>query len=169
MVGFVRDPRYYENYYLNQMEGGLPVFHGARHQRGFGVGRRIQRGSGFFRGIVSGIFPSAFPILKEGAKTVGKQLISSGAKVINDVMDGRNIKNAAQEHFRNAGESLLTTGVRKVHSTLEGRKRPIKRKKATKPARSKKVRKRKDIKGRHFFIAPCLSFINIPKNVQNLS
>ena len=60
----------HENYYLNQIGHGTPYFSGAAYQKGYGLG-----------GIFSSIAKSVVPLIKSGAKAVGKQVLQSGVCV----------------------------------------------------------------------------------------
>lgn len=76
----------YEDYYMSQSGNGVPVFQGARGQRGHGLGS-----------ILSGLFRSAVPILKKGLSFFGKQALRTGAQIANDVADGRSFKDSAKK------------------------------------------------------------------------
>jgi len=41
---------------------------------------------------LAGIGKAVFPLLKTGAKTVGKQLLQSGAQFVGDVVSAQNVK-----------------------------------------------------------------------------
>lgn len=74
----------YEDYYLRQSGSGMPVFQGARTQRGHGLGS-----------ILSGFFRSAWPLIQTGAKAFGKQVLRTGLQIANDVADGRKFKESS--------------------------------------------------------------------------
>lgn len=75
----------YEDYYLHQSGSGLPVFHGSRGQRGHGLGS-----------MLSGLFRSAFPLIKRGLASFGKHALKTGLEIANDVVDGSSFKEAAK-------------------------------------------------------------------------
>ena len=84
----------YEEYYLNQAKqkgGNLPAFHGARFQRGFGLGS-----------IFKGLFRWAVPHLKQGAKMLGKKALQTGVNVAQDVLAGENLKTAVKRQGKKA-------------------------------------------------------------------
>ncbi|MED5363038.1 MAG: hypothetical protein VX790_02535, partial [Bacteroidota bacterium] len=62
----------------HQYGGNLPAFHGVRVQRGYGLG-----------GLLKGLFRAAVPLFKQGAKTVGRTALKTGAKVAKDVLQGQ--------------------------------------------------------------------------------
>ena len=76
----------YEQYYLDQAKqigGNLPAFHGARFQRGYGLGS-----------ILKGLFRWAVPHLQQGAKMLVKKALQGGVNVAQDVFAGENLKTA---------------------------------------------------------------------------
>ena len=84
----------YEEYYLNQAKqkgGNLPAFHGARFQRGYGLGS-----------IFKGLFRWAMPHLQQGAKTLGKRALQTGVDVAQDVLAGENVKTATKKRAKQA-------------------------------------------------------------------
>ena len=63
----------YQEYYLNQAKqkgGNFPAFHGARFQRGYGLGSMFK-----------GLFRWALPHLQQGAKVLGKKALQTGVQV----------------------------------------------------------------------------------------
>ena len=60
-------PWYFFPWDIKQCGSGLPVFVGAKGQRG--------------HGILSGLFRSAVPFLKHGLKFLGRQAIKTGARL----------------------------------------------------------------------------------------
>ena len=87
---------FYRNYYAQQKGNGLSVFRGATVQRGRGIGS-------FFSKMMRG----AMPLLKSGAKAVGKQLLNTGASIANDLIDGQDLKTSATKNFSTGGKKLL--------------------------------------------------------------
>ena len=84
----------YEQYYVDQAKqkgGNLPAFHGARFQRGYGLGS-----------IFKGLFRWAMPHLQQGAKVIGKKALQTGVNVAQDVLDGDNIKKAISKQAKQA-------------------------------------------------------------------
>ena len=84
----------YEQYYLDQAKqkgGNLPAFHGVQSQRGYGLG-------GKFRGL----FRWAMPLLRQGAKVLGKKALQTGVNVAQDVIEGKDIKAAVSKRVEQA-------------------------------------------------------------------
>ena len=90
----------HEDYYTKQSEGELPVFYGARTQRGHGIGS-----------VLGGLFGRALPFLKSGAEILGKQALN----VATDVIDGKSFKESAKDRLK---EGIKHLQVRENHSTV---------------------------------------------------
>ena len=108
--------KFYEDYYIQQVGGNLPAFQGAYYQRGYGR-RRNQRGRGI-GGILSGLFRSALPMIKAGAKSVGKELVNSGIGLIGDVVRGKPVKAAATRRIKMAGHNLVNKGLNQLNNAV---------------------------------------------------
>ena len=74
----------YEDYYTMQSGGEVPVFYGARTQRGHGLGS-----------ILGGFFRSALPFLSSGAKIIGQQAMN----VTSDMIDGKSFQDSAKSRL----------------------------------------------------------------------
>ena len=113
------DTKAYENYYLSQVGHGGPYFSGGHYQQGYGLGN-----------ILSAISKTVMPLIKSGAKAIGKQVLRSGVGFASDVLQGKNAKQAAIDRAKTASSSLLQQAV------APKRKR--------KPVRVQKKRRRKN-------------------------
>jgi hypothetical protein len=60
------DTKAYHDYYIHQAGKRYPVFAGRRYQRGHGLGS-----------IFDGLFKAAMPLLKKGAKTLGREVLKT--------------------------------------------------------------------------------------------
>ena len=85
----------YEKYYLDQVGHG-EYFSGAAFQRGYGLGN-----------IFASLGKAILPLVKFGAKAIGKQALKSGAAFASNVLAGKNVKQAALERTKQAGSTLL--------------------------------------------------------------
>ena len=122
----------FEHYYENQlMKGGGDVFQGAIYQRGYGS-RRIRGGFGI-GGLFKTLFRVARPLIREVAKTVRKEAMSSGVRLLGDIATGHNPKTALKLRLKEAGKNTLHQSMRKVTKTMGGRiaPKPIKRRTST--------------------------------------
>ena len=79
----------YEDYYAGQVGGDMPVFHGAKYQRGHGLGSML---SGLFRRIV-------LPFLKNNGKTIAANALKTGMEVADDVLEGKSLKDSAKNRI----------------------------------------------------------------------
>ena len=131
-------PELYKAYYSNQAQQngrGLPVFHGARMQRGYGIGSFLK-----------GLFRSAVPLLKQGARTVGKTALSSGLNIANDILGGQNLKSSALTRANEARDQLKSRAMNAVRSAVGQTGKGIKRR-ATSKSRSQTQAKRRRTTG----------------------
>ena len=97
-------PRLYEDYYVNQVGHGLPVFVGGG---GGGGGGRRYRGHGF-GSLLAGIGRAVVPLLKKGGKALLKEGARTGLRVAQDVMSGQRLGSALKQRARQSGKRLLT-------------------------------------------------------------
>ena len=88
---------------------GIPYFAGPAYQRGHGIGS-------LFRGL----FRFAMPLLKQGAKAVGRQALQTGIQVAGDMLENRPIKESLRTRVREAGSSLRIKAENKVNQLLNG-------------------------------------------------
>jgi hypothetical protein len=80
----------YEDYYVRQNGGEMPVFAGARHQRGHGLGSML---SGLFRRII-------VPFFKNNGKTLASTALRTGMQMADDVIGGKSFKDSAKDRIR---------------------------------------------------------------------
>ena len=95
-VKYCCDSTAYQSYYLNQIGHDGPYFSGAPFKNGYGLG-----------GIFSSLAKSIMPLIKSGAKAIGKQALNGGLGFVSNVLAGKNAKEAAVERAKMAGSSLL--------------------------------------------------------------
>jgi hypothetical protein len=91
------------DYYLSQAKQtghGMSGYQGIPYQRGSGLGS-------FFGRLLRTILPVAKRIGKSALKTVGKEALNMGAAVMNDVVQGKNIKQSVKKRGAKAGKNLL--------------------------------------------------------------
>jgi len=92
----------YEDYYMRQTGGGdMPVFVGARYQRGHGLGS-----------ILSGLFRRVLPFLKANAKNFATSLLKTGVDVAEDVFDGG-------KKFTESLKERVPQGIKRTINNLE--------------------------------------------------
>lgn len=120
----------YVDYYVHQAGRGIgPVFTGSAHQRGHGIGN-----------FLSSIFRAVFPLVKSGAKAIGKEAVDAGFGMLKDTIQQKPIKQSLKERMRTAGEHLMTkaehkidemqgSGYKRRRSSKKLHKRPAKKQK----------------------------------------
>ncbi len=129
----------YVNYYLTQQQGrGPPVFRGSLWQMGHG-----QMGYGLgnlFRSLAKVVTP----LVKRGAKGLGKIVATTGADLLGDIAAGKNVKEAAKAPGLEALGAAKTKALEQNKRSRSTRKRPRSAKR-TKRSKSKKrlAKKRK--------------------------
>ncbi len=74
------------------------VFKGDAYQDGYGLG-----------GVLASLFRKAMPILTTAAKTVGKNLLRSGANVVSDIVSGK----------QDLGSSLKRRGIESLQNVVK--------------------------------------------------
>eukprot|EP00057_Strongylocentrotus_purpuratus_P003423 XP_003726621.1 PREDICTED: uncharacterized protein F54H12.2-like [Strongylocentrotus purpuratus] len=94
--------------------GGLPVFRGARMQRGYGLGSMLK-----------GLLRSAIPIVKSGGKLLGKKAWQTGLNVVRDVANGKSLASATTSNLKKLGQQFTSNSSGRVKKKVK-RKRPKK-------------------------------------------
>ena len=131
----------FHEYYNNQALGRTPnTFSGPLVQRGHGLGgifsSIFRTVAPIFRGVVA-------PLLKRGAKAVGKQAITAGAQIATDALAGKPIKQAFKARSQEAVDRLADKGSRQISKMLAEPKRAGRRpRKHIKGAQNRKLVKR---------------------------
>ena len=113
----------YDDYYTKQSGGYLPVFYGARTQRGHGTGS-----------VLRGLFKS--PFLKSTAEILGKQALN----VITDIIDGKSFRESARDRFKE-GINIFSSQREAIQQSGRGvrRKRHRQSKKSSKKSKKRKI------------------------------
>ena len=122
------NPQLYEDYYLSQT--GKGYFSGSQRQLGYGLGN-----------IFASLGRSVLPLVKRGAKSIGKEVLKSGTNFVSDILEGKNLKQAALNKTKETGSNLR----RKVATFPGERKRIKKTTKRKKKFSSKAKRVKTDI------------------------
>jgi hypothetical protein len=157
-----------------QTGGALPVFVGARMQRGFGR-FWTQSGNGL-GGILRKLFRSAVPFLICGGKAVGRQALKTGVAIGEDVLSGKNVKTASTNRLREAVGSMTEKAISHAQSNMQSG-RGIKRKAKELPISLKNLARQAHLRRRkrrnitiYLVTEPCLSlFTTIPKRATKVN
>lgn len=128
----------FEEFYANQAGNGLSYYQGQTLQKGYGIG-------GWFKKL----FRTALPFLARGAKTVGKEVLRTGTQIANDLLEGKNLQESAEQRSKEAGRKLAKKAIQKADDMLgKGQKLNKRKRKPFKRFISSKIRKQK---GRDIF------------------
>lgn len=110
----------YQSYYHQQAGGGVgAIYRGAPYQKGHGIGS-----------FLGGLFRSVLPLLKSGARAVGKETLKTGVNILEDIANDQSLKEAFRNRVNEASKNLTRKALDKL-SLMEGkglykRKRMIK-------------------------------------------
>ena len=97
-------------YYLkNQNGGALAGFRVARIQRGYGLGSSLKS-----------IARVAVPLVKRGINAIGQKAIETAVNVGHDVLEGKNVKEAAKNRGRQTVNDLEKQGVNNIKGQIGG-------------------------------------------------
>jgi len=86
----------HEDYYVNQAASCMPFFAGPQQQKGYGLG-----------GVSASTVRAVLPLVKSGARAIGREALRSGMQFTSDVLEGKNLKPAAVRRAKQAGSNLL--------------------------------------------------------------
>lgn len=109
---------YYDEYFDMQTGSGARtgyggishVYIGSPNQRGHGIGS-----------FLGGLFRRIIPLLKQGARTVGKEALRSGMNVATDIMEsGIHPREAFKTRLRESGENLKRKAEEKISTLMKG-------------------------------------------------
>ena len=134
MARYQRNPNnVYEQYYQSQAGGnGMPYFQGSPYQRGHGIGS-----------FLGGLFRGALPLLKSGARAIGKELLQCGINVLDDLPD-KDLKDSMNERTGEAAKNLKRKAINSIFGNMSGKGYKTKRRR--KSAQLKSITRRKKTK-----------------------
>jgi hypothetical protein len=89
-------------YYVNQAGSGMgSIYSGPMFQKGYGIGS-----------FLGGLFRAVIPFFKSRGIAVGKQLLKTGANVLNDMQENQSFKNSLNNRksglLHNIKDSIIT-------------------------------------------------------------
>ncbi|GFX09158.1 uncharacterized protein TNCV_4167371 [Trichonephila clavipes] len=125
------------DYYVNQAGNGLSYYQGQSFQKGYGIGGCFKR-----------LFRTALPFLTRGAKSVGKEVLKTGTQIVNDLLEGQNLEDAAKHRAKETGRKLAREAIKKADDMLGQGKKYKRKKRFSKHIIPSKARK---AKGRDIF------------------
>lgn len=108
---------YYDAYFDTQTGGGRTGYGGISHVY---IGSPNQRGHGI-GSFLGGLFRRIIPLLKHGARAVGREALRSGINVASDIMDtGMQPREAFKTRLRESGENLKRKAEEKINTLMKG-------------------------------------------------
>ncbi|GIY24624.1 uncharacterized protein CDAR_572321 [Caerostris darwini] len=119
----ILQPEHCIAYYQNQIGNADPYFSSSFP---------IQRGYGFF----SNLRRYALPLMIQAGKYFGRHLLTSGRNIVEDLSQGKSLRNAARDQFHQSKRDIATDILRKLRGG--GARKTIKRKKSTPKQHSKR-------------------------------
>ncbi|GFX78920.1 hypothetical protein TNCV_3912091 [Trichonephila clavipes] len=84
-----------------------------------------------------------YPFLSRGAQSVGKEVLRTGAQIANDLLEGRNSQESAEERAKETGRILAKKAIKNADDMLCKGKAYKRKKKRPKYLIQSKVRKKK--------------------------
>lgn len=126
-----------------RQSGGINVYAGGEIQKGHGIGN-----------ILTGLFQRAVPLLKKGAASLGKTAIQTGVNVLNDGLQGKNLKASLKQNAKQAGNQILTNAINSVTGQSQTNRRNI-----SAPTRSYRNKPQSQT-NRRDFSTPTMSYRN---------
>ncbi|GFW51077.1 uncharacterized protein TNCV_3593591 [Trichonephila clavipes] len=94
------------------------------------------------------VFRTALPFLTRGAKSVGKEVLKTGTQIVNDLLEGQNLEDAAKHRTKETGRKLAREAIKKADDMLGQGKKYKRKKRFSKHIIPSKARK---AKGRDIF------------------
>ena len=120
----------YEDYF-SQSGNGLKVFVGSPHQRGHGIGS-----------FLGGLFRSVLPLLKSGARAIGREALRTGVNIASDIATHKTPFRESFEHrFKESADNLKRKANEKINTLMEGSGYNIKKKRKKRHSSTKQRRK----------------------------
>ena len=127
----------YDQYYAAQSGTGLSsngFYKGVSYQKGKGIGS-----------FLGGLFRSAIPLFRSGARAFGQEALRAGVGLVNDLAEDRNLREALKRRAGDAGLGLLARAEKKIKE-MSGGGRP--RRALKRGAKAKKRQSRKPVQRR---------------------
>ena len=102
----------FQGYPLYQRGHGY--FMGFPRQRGHGLGNLFKSLWRFIRPIASNLGKAAVPLVKSAGRAIGEEGLATGARIINDIVEGKNIKESLVDEGREGVRKLLEKASNKL-------------------------------------------------------
>ena len=98
---YIPNQNVFRDHYVAQAEqrgGTLPVFRGARRQRGHGLGN-----------VFGSIYRWLKPMVQNTASAAGRELLKTGVGIASDTLAGKTLKQAASERLQETAQRGVDT------------------------------------------------------------
>lgn len=117
--------------------------------REYFVGRRVQRGSGL-GSIFASLFRRATPFIKTGAKYLARQGLKTGSKIVEDLLEGEDLKTSAQRNLKRMHTNVKRDVKRNLLKRMKGGGYVVLKKNMLRKGKNRKMKKFKNtLKGRN--------------------
>ena len=117
-----------------QQGSGMPVFMGSAWQRG-----HCQVGYGL-AGLFKRLATVAIPLVKSGAKSLGKVALNTGEKIFWNILSGKNVKEAEKFRINETTKDVKKKAVDKLRAVSQtGSGKPTGRQVVKKTAKKRKT------------------------------
>ena len=102
----------YKHFYEQTGAGSIPIFAGQKNQVGYGIGS-----------IFGNILKAALPVIKQGAKSLGKTALKTGLNIAKDSLQGEKFKDAVKSNLKKAGKEVVYNSLDSIDKKLSGNKK----------------------------------------------
>ncbi len=92
----------------HQLGGSFPIYQGTPYQRGAGLGS-----------LFKSLWRFALPLAKSVGKSVGKQALRSASAIASDVAEGRDLKDAFEDHATEGARRLVRKGAKQIRRKVQ--------------------------------------------------
>lgn len=100
----------YHHYYSHQGGTGIGVIYkGVPHQRGHGIGS-----------FLGGLFRSVLPLLSNGAKVVGNEMLNAGKGLLSDFIHAQPMRESFENRFKEVTSNLKRKADDKITRVMSG-------------------------------------------------
>lgn len=117
----------YKSFYNQTGRGMIPIFAGAKNQVGYGLGS-----------IFGNLLKSALPVVKQGAKNLGKLALKTGLDIAQDKLSGKTLNNSFMDNINKAKREILSRKTNRITKSNKKRKNVSKKVSSKNTAKSKR-------------------------------
>ena len=122
----------YRQLYKQSGNGMVPIFSGEKYQTGYGLGS-----------IFGSILKAALPVVKQGAKSLGRTAIKTGLNIAKDALAGKQLKDSFSHNLNQAKREVLANSVKYVTNRSKPNKNRRQLKRQIISSKTSKAKRRK--------------------------